>query len=432
MAFARAFVLAAAAVLSAGCGKAAPAPGGPVRITLWHTQTLRVAASLEDAVAAFHRVEPGVRIELVYGGDYTQLFQKVRSGLEGGKPPDMAVAYESMAIEYFDRGALRSLDDLVSDPTDGLTPADRADFFPGLLERGRLPSAGGKMLTFPFTKSVLVLYANLDLLKASGFDTPPRTWEELLRQGEAISKARGRPCFPFSGDASTLHGMLLACGGGIANGDESRALYDTPAGRKAFGILRALKEKGVLFRVTPKTEEDIQAFARGAAAFIVRSSVARGNLEEAIRDRPAWTIAAFPSAEGCPGATILYGGNLCIFKSTPSREKAAWKFLKFFSSTAQTAAWSERTGYLPVRASALREAAYEKFLEAHPRNRVPVDSLAFARPEPSAKGWQAVRGRLEDAVARLLGGGDPVEAILSDLQREADRALAKARGVVAP
>lgn len=422
---------AALAVLAAlalpACGRTVAPPADALTVTLWHTQTQEMDKALAAAAASFERASPGVRVERVYGGNYTQVYQKVLSSLGGGSLPDMAVAYESMAADYFERGALRPLDDLLDDPTDGIPAADRGDFQPGFLELGRFPSLGNRQLTFPFTKSVLALYANLDLLKEAGFDGPPATWEALVRQGEAVSKRRGKPCFPFSGDVSTLHGMILSCGGRIEEADGGRARYDTEAGRKAFGYLRALREKGVLFRVTPKTEEDLQAFARGDAAFAVRSSVARASLEARLGDRIRWTVAPLPHAEGSPPATVLYGGNLVIFRTTPERERACWRFLKHFSSPAVTAEWSRATGYLPVRRSSLDVPSFRAFVEANPRNRAALDSLPFARPEPSAKGWQAVRDAVEEAIGRVLGRGEPLASVLPDLERKANEALDRAR-----
>ena len=44
----------------------------------------------------------------------------------------------------------------------------------------------------------------------------------------------------------------------------------------------------------------------------------------------------------------MYGANICIFKSTPEKEMAAWRFINHFTSPPVTARWATQTGYLPV------------------------------------------------------------------------------------
>ena len=56
----------------------------------------------------------------------------------------------------------------VRDPEIGLSHEDLNDFFPGMIETNVYPQLDGKMYSFPFTKSVLMMYFNKRVLRSAG------------------------------------------------------------------------------------------------------------------------------------------------------------------------------------------------------------------------------------------------------------------------
>jgi len=47
---------------------------------------------------------------------------------------------------------------------------------------------------------------------------------------------------------------------------------------------------------------------------------------------------------------------------TKTKQKAAWEYLKFLTSTDATVKWAMDTGYLPVRTSAYESETYQEFM----------------------------------------------------------------------
>ncbi len=75
-------------------------------------------------------------------------------------------------------------------------------------------------------------------------------------------------------------------------------------------------------------------------------------------------VAPFPAGPKHQ-ATELYGAPLIMFnKATAAEKQAGWLFMKFISQPEQTAYWSEQTGYMPVRQSAVK--ADEELLRQEP------------------------------------------------------------------
>ena len=61
---------------------------------------------------------------------------------------------------------------------------------------------------------------------------------------------------------------------------------------------------------------------------------------------------------------IMQGPSICFFKkSTQAEREAAWKFYKFIVKSLNTASWSVKSGYSPIRQSSFESDAMKAYLE---------------------------------------------------------------------
>ncbi|MBI2298442.1 MAG: extracellular solute-binding protein, partial [Armatimonadetes bacterium] len=180
------------------------------------------------------------------------------------------------------------------------------------------------------------------------------------------------------------------------------------------------------YQVVDKGDQN-NDFANEKCAFFFRSSTARPSIQKLVGRKFEWNMGGLPSAPGAEPVTVMFGGNICIFKSSPEREKTAWEFIRFFAPTPITARWANVTGYLPVTRSAAKEQVMVDFFAAAPQNRAAFDLLTVARPEPNVAGWQAVRKCLEDAETALVTQLKTPAEVGAELQQCAGTALTGAR-----
>ena len=93
--------LAACGPDQSGGGGTAVQLGDPVTAVFWHPQTGPNETALNDLVSKFNTTNgKNITLKSEFQGDYTPLFQKIMASIQAGQPPDVAVAYESMVIEY--------------------------------------------------------------------------------------------------------------------------------------------------------------------------------------------------------------------------------------------------------------------------------------------------------------------------------------------
>jgi multiple sugar transport system substrate-binding protein len=141
----------------------------PVTITLWSGFTDRELGIIGQAVERFHADYPWITVKSVGGQDDDKIVKAIR----GGNAPDAALSFSADRLgSYCSSGAWIDLDSyLKRDQMDVNT-------FPK-------PSQGytsyqGKRCALPALADVYGLYYNTDMLKAAGYDAPPKTATELM------------------------------------------------------------------------------------------------------------------------------------------------------------------------------------------------------------------------------------------------------------
>jgi len=101
-------------------------------------------------------------------------------------------------------------------------------------------------------------------------------------------------------------------------------------------------------------------------------------------------------------------------KTAPERQRAAWEFIKWMTSPANTAFYSMRSGYLPVRASALEDMQLKAYYRKYPMAKKSAElSFQYGKGRLVVLNVERdVRQFLNPALESvLLGPADPVQAL---------------------
>src|SRR5436190_19048733 len=185
----KAGILATLMLVTAACSGQAPAAqqsteaditlSGPVSITLWHALSGPQQVALDAMVKKFNDTNgKGITVTALNQGNYTQLYQKTLGAIQAGALPELAHAYESFVADYTKAEVVVDLDPYVNSKKNGLDQASKDDIYKPYFDTNRFAQYGNKLLSFPFTKSLAVMYTNLDVLKANGISGAPKTWDE--------------------------------------------------------------------------------------------------------------------------------------------------------------------------------------------------------------------------------------------------------------
>lgn len=384
---------------------------------------------LGEMIRDFEAETADVVVEIVPKNGYVGIHSAMLAELPDGELPDLAVAFPSMIAEYAAAGVVVPLDPYLHDPEIGLSDEDLADIFPGYLEAGRFPGLGQQLLAFPFAQNAIGMWVNETLLAQAGWDHVPATWAEFEQACFDVVAVTGVGCYPFVDSVSTFTAWLYSRGARQLDETGRQALFNGPAGVENLALLRRLMDIGLAWH-PQEPYGDYVAFAEGQAAFTFSStgnSLLYADAYEGAIQRGVspfrWRQAMIPQSDPANPATLLYGASFFVVQSDPARERAAWRFIRWFTDTSQTARWAGGLEAMPVRISALE--VMTDTLEAYPFVQVQVkEILPYGRPEPAIAAGLEVRDILYTAILSVTQGYADPQVALDQAAGDVNTALA--------
>ena len=395
---------------------------GPVEVTLWHVLVGPHEEAFNKLVEEFNAGHPDIVIVPEFGGDFTALHQKVMASLTAGEPPVMAMSSgPSMTAEYIKADAIVPVETFINDPEIGLDEDSLNDVFPGFISEATHDIDGvPTIVSWPFTKSITVLYYRQDHIEEAGLEGPPQTWQEFREDAQILTDQIGSPAFQWTPDASIFTAMARSYGCELISEDNTQALFNGEGCVEALQLLTDMALVDKTFAITSGYDHQNEMIA-GRSSMFLQTTVSRVFLDQTV----PFGLAALPKAE--KEVATLFGPNAVIFnESTEAEQKAAWEFLKWFTDSDQTGRWSLETGFVPVRASAGEADTYRAAVEADPlRLAVGLETLPIAVPMPGAAGWVRAEEALNDAIMKALTGVATPEEALNEAAEIANKALQK-------
>ena len=314
-----------------------------------------------------------------------------------------------------------ALDDYVASAKYGLTEADLQDIFPAFLAGDRNPYYDNKLMSFPPNRSMEVMYYNKTLLEQAGYDHPPATWAEFEEMSKAVAALGGDVLggYAYMGGASNFATFVWSRGGDIIK--DGKAVFNGPKAVEAMTMIQRMFQEGTAYQPAEKYGDQTDV-SSNKAAFAFGSTAGLKYWVSAFESNAPdseWGIAVPPHDTSEP-VVDLYGPSVCVFKTTPERQLAAWLFIKWFTDTEQTARWAKDSSYFPVRASAAAEMT--DYFASKPLYAKAWSWVKYGRTEPNIPGWQEVRGIIGNAMTEIINGAD-VQATLDKAVEEANTAL---------
>ena len=376
--------LAGAALLGsgalAGCGGSEQG-GGATEI--YFTSAPDESGTTEKLIDRFNKENEGEYSVVFRQGnaDTGQRFDKLRTELQaGGEDLDVILGDVIWTAQLAESG-------WISDLSDRFTSSQRREFLPGSVEA---ITYEGKVFGMPWFTDTGLLYYRKDLLQESGFDGPPKTWDELKDMSREVREDSGtRFGFVFQGaryEGGVCDGMefIWTHGGEVLDPqDPTRVLVDSPEAIAGLATERSMITDGISPRAVTvyKEDESAGAFLNGDAVFLRNWPYvyALVGTEDYPKLDPAQVgVSELPSADGKPGNGTV-GDQPLYISSSAKDPDAAWRFIQFLTAPEQQKLRAVEGSYLPTRT-----ALYD---DPEIKEKVPVVPLAktalqHTRPRP--------------------------------------------------
>lgn len=400
------------------------AKGSTVELAYWTSFGSGVNGEAQTAlIEKFNSSQSEVKVVPQALENYEAIASQLISGLQTGDIPDIALLSDVWWFRFY-------LSQSLADLTPMLTPEMKTDDYVQSLFKEYQRNGG--QYAIPFARSTPLFYYNADAVEKAGVSPDVFGKWSTFREAapDLVSKSGLEAAFAFGNAASygawVLHGAVWAFGGRYSDADFN--IKVTEEGAVTAGeFMREFVSSGNAITV----EDPVTDFANGVSTAILASTGSLGTIKSTATFNFRTAFLPEEKQFGC----CTGGAGLAIMTGAADEKKAAAiRFIDFCTSTEETTIWSQATGYMPVRTSAIESPEEQKFLDENPNSRTAVEQLPKTQPQdsarvfipggdqilgrgweqilvnnrPAAEVWEEVKGELEPEAAAVL---EQVQAI---------------------
>jgi len=384
-----------------------PAELRTVDIAFWYPWTAEMSTLLKQFIDEFNRLNLwGITVEGIPIGGTSQLFEQMLTAITEKKVPDILLAPTDQVATWYDMGVIMELDRYIQHPEWGIRQSEVGEYPVMYLQGSQVE---GKQVGLPAFRSQTVLFYNQTWAKELGFPAPPRTPEEFKLQVCAAGKQnntsprveyRGTGGWIADRDPQVILSWLLAFEANpLPASPRSAYQFNTPAGLTTFRFFRELLDQGCAW--VSRVPSPYDYFSRRQVLIYsgtIQDFPAQVKAQQRANSQDEWVMLPYPAINRPLSLSATY--SYTIPRSTPTRQLAAWLFLRFLSQP-------DRQTQLLMSGStqAVHRIAQEN-INIY-RQRFPMWSLVIRSDmttflTPNTPSWRIARRVLEDAAWQVF------------------------------
>lgn len=399
----------------------------PIEIEFWYGLTGVQGAKMEEFINTYNNTQDQYFVKGVSFDSYDVTAKALEAALAKGKGPSVILLEDYQMHRFTEKGALRTIDDLIEKKRD----FNKEDFIPKFFKQ---VVSDNKTYGIPIYGTTQVLYYRKDLFElASVSPDELNTWEGLALAAKKLRKIEQNQVMvygwePMQGRENMIDAAINR-GAKLLSEDHNTVLIAEKPWIDTWEQFRKWIHDDKIMKVHYGGEgweywyATIDDVLQGRAAGYTGSAGDFKELDFNIIDahiQPYWT-----GFENNP-LGVYNAHTICIPIFTPEKEaQAAFDWMNYFTSTEVTAKWSMETGYLPVRQSAIESKAYVDYINNNPSFKVTLEQMEKAThitPDPTGgQIYEALRVAAEKVQILNI----PAEIALEEARQMAQNALDK-------
>jgi sn-glycerol 3-phosphate transport system substrate-binding protein len=386
--------------------------GSTGTIEFWSNHPGNSKAVEQEIIKKFEAANSGLKVKLVDAGkNYEEVAQKLNAALAGGQLPDAVVVSDVTWFNFALNKQLAPVDPLVSGASVKID-----DYVDALYNDYKLKD---QHFALPYSRSTPLFYYNKELWSKAGLeDRGPKDWDEFKswvpKLQAAVGSGKAVMVLPDGSNYLDWVFQNMVWGFGGAYSDEWTPKFTDPKTIEAGKFLQELAKSKVLKLAKDPAPE----FTAGLAACSMMST---GSLGGVTKDAKFTFGTAFLPGDGnCPtgGAGIGIPAGI-----DDTRKKNALKFIEFLTNPDNTVTFTQATGYMPVRKSAVDLPAEKAFLEKNPNAKTAIEQLPKTRSQDNARVLVPGGGaRVGKALDQIVAGQD-VATVFAALDKETQQVI---------
>jgi sn-glycerol 3-phosphate transport system substrate-binding protein len=370
----------------------------PVAIDFWYSMGGANGDLIQSMVKDFNEKNKDVMVTATYQGNYYDTSAKIQAAVASGTTPHVSMVVDMHNAMFADAEVLENMEPFMK-----RDKVDFNDFIPGLLDWSVYNK---KIISLPFNRSTPLFYYNKDQLKAAGLsEKGPQTWEELESFARKLTIKGERWGFSCPIDIWFYLGMVFQNGGQILSADGKHGGFNNEIGTKPIYFWRKMIDEGIM-KMPPGKEYNswevaMQDFLNGKTSMIMTSTGYLYGILNSAQGKFEVGTGFLPKAK--QWGTPTGGANIAMLAGKPAKEtEAAWRFIKYMTDTPQVIYFSQKSGYMPSRKSAVDSASMQAFFVQKPQFKTAIEQLAEAKNRPNHPNYPELDKIIMDEIQRSV------------------------------
>ncbi|MPL59687.1 sn-glycerol-3-phosphate-binding periplasmic protein UgpB [bioreactor metagenome] len=370
----------------------------PVAIDFWYSMGGANGDLIQSMVKDFNEKNKDVMVTATYQGNYYDTSAKIQAAVASGTTPHVSMVVDMHNAMFADAEVLENMEPFMKKDK-----VDFNDFIPGLLDWSVYNK---KIISLPFNRSTPLFYYNKDQLKAAGLsEKGPQTWEELESFARKLTIKGERWGFSCPIDIWFYLGMVFQNGGQILSADGKHSGFNNEIGTKPIYFWRKMIDEGIM-KMPPGKEYNswevaMQDFLNGKTSMIMTSTGYLYGILNSAQGKFEVGTGFLPKAK--QWGTPTGGANIAMLAGKPAKEtEAAWRFIKYMTDTPQVIYFSQKSGYMPSRKSAVDSASMQAFFVQKPQFKTAIEQLAEAKNRPNHPNYPELDKIIMDEIQRSV------------------------------
>ncbi len=375
---------------------------------------------VQKIIKKFEEKNPNIKVK-VQQIPWTAAHEKLLTAFAGNSLPDICQLGNTWIPEFTLIGALEPLDKYVASST----VVKKTNFFEGVWETNVYDS---KIMGIPWYVDTRVLFYRTDILKSVGFNSAPKTWDEMLEVCDRIKREKGKyGIFLPTNEWQPLILFALEAGAKLLKDFDSKANFNDENFLTALEFLRKFYRLNYSPSSWLEIQNVYQGFAEGYMSMYITGPWNIGEfkrrLPKEVQDK--WMTSPMPGKNRFPGVSIPGGSSLVIFKSSKDKD-IAWRLIEFLSEPANQVEFYKLTGDLP----AVIKAWEDSVLKMDPYMRAFFVQLQNLKPLPKVAEWEQIAMKIVEYVELSAVKNIPSEEVAKLINSDVDKMLEKRRWIL--
>ncbi len=378
---------------------------------------------LKKLVPEFEKQNHGIKVDIQMI-PWTAAQEKLITAYASDNTPDACQLGNTWIPQFAALDAIENLDLWINKSS----VIKKENYFEGIWETNVIDSS---VYGIPWYIDTRVLYYRTDLLAEAGYNSPPKTWDELYDVSKKLKQLypNNYSLYVPTNEWANFVIFGLQAGSQILRDNNTYGNFNSPEFKKGFQyLIQFHKENFSPVGITEVTNI-YQAMAEGYIAMYISGPWhltefkrwMKGNLKD------KWSTAPLPGlTDSVPGVSLAGGSSLVLFKDSDKKEKT-WKFIEYLSKPETQIAFYELVNNLPAVKEAWNNSKLknDKYMQAF------YKQFHYVQPTPKVPEWeQIVFSKLQQYMELAARGNLSVDEALTHLDIDVDEILEKRRWLI--